>query len=207
MRSELVEADNSLLFYLSDLCALSAALRQAKAIMQFCVNPQFDWIVMTKMNKLNGKLNGTKSWHWLGGVGLALLLQQAFALTPEELAKCKTITDNSARLACYDALVDGNQTAIKAAQKKQSEATFGLANPNPGQVDEIESRFNGTLEGWDPGQRIKLANGQTWKIVDDSREVRVVVNPKVKIRKGAFGALYMEIEGITRSPRVIRVDQ
>lgn len=135
------------------------------------------------------------------------LAMQVHAATPEQLIKCRAISDSTARLACYDATVDGNQPAIQAAQKKQEEAAFGLENRTVTRVEEIESQFTGTLEGWDPGQRIQLANGQVWKIVDDSREVKIVKNPKVIIRRGALGALYMEIEGITRSPRVLRVDK
>jgi hypothetical protein len=143
----------------------------------------------------------------LMGLFASMMVMQVQAATPEQLVKCRAIIDASARLACYDAAIDGNQPAIQAAQKKQDEAAFGRANGGVVQVDEIESQINGKLEGWDPGQRITLANGQIWKVVDDSREVRIVTNPKVKIRRGALGALYMEIEGITRSPRVLRVDK
>ena len=138
---------------------------------------------------------------------LLILQMPAHAVTPEQLAKCRAINDNNARLACYDAAIDGNQPAIKAAQKKQDEAAFGLVNGGQAVVDEIETRIDGVLDGWDPGQRIKLANGQVWKVVDDSKEVRIVTNPKVKIRRGALGAIYLEIEGITRSPKVVRVDK
>jgi hypothetical protein len=44
-----------------------------------------------------------------------------------------------------------------------------------------------------------------WRIADDSKGALWVENPKVRVRRGALGAFYLEIEGTNRSPRVQRL--
>lgn len=71
--------------------------------------------------------------------------------------------------------------------------------------DSIDSRIDGRFDGWRANDKIALANGQVWQVSDDSLGVFTSTNPKVTVRRGAFGAYYMEIEGINRSPKVKRV--
>lgn len=73
------------------------------------------------------------------------------------------------------------------------------------QVDAIESRIEGLFEGWNAKSSITLANGQVWQIVDGSRGVLDLTNPKVTVRRGFMGAFYMEFEGSNLTPRVRRV--
>ena len=69
----------------------------------------------------------------------------------------------------------------------------------------IESNIPGYFEGWRGNARIQLANGQVWQVSDGSSGVHNIDNPKVRIRRGALGAYYLEIEGINNSPRVRRL--
>ena len=69
----------------------------------------------------------------------------------------------------------------------------------------MESTIPGHFEGWGPGERIKLANGQVWQVVDDSRAYFNVDNPRVVVRRGMLGGFFLEIENSNRSPRVRRV--
>jgi len=73
------------------------------------------------------------------------------------------------------------------------------------EVDAIESRIPGRFEGWDPSSRIRLENGQVWQITDDSSRYFYVENPKVTIRRGRFGAFYLEVESSNWTARVRRV--
>ena len=83
---------------------------------------------------------------------------------------------------------------------------FGLPAKAPaGDVSFIDSRINGRFAGWDPDQNIELANGQIWRIADDSRAYANLTDPKVRIERGALGAYYMVITGINRAPRVRRI--
>ena len=147
-----------------------------------------------------------------------------------QILRCSQIGDAAARLACFDQLaVQVRQRAAQptapaaqaaaqaAAPAPQAAATtasagdrrvaeFGLPRAADAQpLQAIESRIDGRFEGWGPNTRLKLANGQVWQIVDGSRGPGNGDSPKVTIRRGALGALYLEIEGEPRMPRVRRV--
>ena len=139
---------------------------------------------------------------------LLLLSISGVALADDAaLLRCRGITDTSARLACYDALVV--QTPEEKA--RQTETTlrerFGLGrlSDKATEPEAIESTIPGHFEGWFPGASIRLANGQVWQVNDGSSGVHYIDNPKVRIRHGVFSAYYLEIEGTNRSPRVTRV--
>jgi len=75
----------------------------------------------------------------------------------------------------------------------------------PKQSDSVESSIEGNFLGWVPGQRIRLANGQIWRVEDGSTEDTDLRNPKAVLRKGMLGAVHLDIEGAYRAPRVKRV--
>ncbi|MDH5264386.1 MAG: hypothetical protein OEX21_06535, partial [Betaproteobacteria bacterium] len=89
----------------------------------------------------------------------------------------------------------------------QTPEQFGLEQRKPEVVvDAIESTLPGSFDGWGPKANFRLANGQVWQVADDSSgSTRTIENPKVRIRRGALGAFYLEIEGTNRSPRVRRL--
>ena len=152
---------------------------------------------------------------------LPLLLVSGLAIADDAaLLRCRTIADANARLACYDALVispPGSASGVKgsmalqpspaaqAAQRKPDQ--FGLEEKlaNKNESDAIESRIPGNFEGWSARSNIKLANGQVWQISDNSSRAHYIDNPTVRVRRGALGAFYLEIQGTNISPRVKRV--
>lgn len=140
------------------------------------------------------------------------------------LLRCRGIADATARLACYDGLPLGTpgakvapapapaapvgRAAPPAAAPKPAapaDSQFGLAPKPADEVAAIQSSIPGVFEGWRPGERIRLANGQVWQIADDSSSLIQRRDPKVTVRRGALGAFYLDIEGDNRSPRVRRV--
>jgi len=136
---------------------------------------------------------------------LLLLVSTAALADDAAVLRCRAIQDGPARLACYDTMPLAPAGAAKAAPPTPT-AQFGLehqaAKDSP---DAIDSRIPGRFEGWAPKTRFVLANGQVWQVSDDSKGVHYADNPKVRIRRGAMGAFYLEIEGTNRSPRVRRV--
>ena len=72
-------------------------------------------------------------------------------------------------------------------------------------LETLETTIEGDFDGWVPGQRIRLANGQVWKVVDGSEDVVDLHNPKVTIKRGLFGAIFLDIDGAHRNPKVTRV--
>lgn len=126
------------------------------------------------------------------------------------LLRCAQQTDAAARLACFDSLAAaaGQRAARPAATRPVpgAEAVAAFGKPSrPDDVDVIESRIVGRFEGWRPGDRITLANGQVWRISDDSSAWADLQQPLARVRRAALGSFRLEVEGLTRSPRVQRV--
>ena len=157
---------------------------------------------------------------------LALLLAAELAIADDgAIRRCRAVTDPVARLACYDALVVPPVASVinteSVAGKAVSPTAAGLAASPAGQksnqfgleekiaskneVDAIESQITGSFEGWTSRSNIRLANGQVWQIVDNSSRAHYIENPTVRIRRGALGSFYLEIQGTNYSPRVKRV--
>jgi hypothetical protein len=99
-------------------------------------------------------------------------------------------------------------TGAKTLTTAESQQQFGLqpkAFKEP--MQSIETSIPGHFEGWRPRMKIALANGQVWRI-DEASSYSLPVeldNPRVVIRRGAFGAFYMDIASDNHSPRVVRV--
>ncbi len=138
------------------------------------------------------------------------------------LRQCRALVDNFARLACYDLLplkplpaasaptpaaaaATPEAPAAPAPGPGATEASFGLERSSA-QANQIVSRIEGRFEGWSPRERIRLANGQVWQVVDDSSGVYNLREPKVTIKRGALSGFVMDIEGANRTPRVRRVE-
>jgi hypothetical protein len=131
------------------------------------------------------------------------------------LQRCRLISDNVARLSCYDTLVlplpagatprpdaplPGEIVPVPAV------ALFGMEHQNDRQVKEINTRILGNFEGWGPRSRFRLENGHVWQISDDSSAVYALQSPRVKISRAVLGGFEMEIEGAKRAPRVKRLE-
>lgn len=129
------------------------------------------------------------------------------------LASCRALSEAAQRLACYDALplpavVPAAPTAAVPAAVAPAvapEAAFGLPAATQTGPAAIESRWVGAPDLWKPRQEVTLANGQVWQISDGSSGPIEVREPRVTVRRGSFGAFYLDIEGVNQSPRVRRL--
>jgi hypothetical protein len=149
------------------------------------------------------------------------------------LLRCRAVADATARVACYDAIPLAQQGAAatattaavtaatpapaavpqSAAAKREADiAAFGATQGEPAlrakdkPLQSYDTTIAGRFDGWEPNQTIKLANGQAWRVVDGSiGTMRAAVNPKVTVRKGLLGAIFLDIDGAYQSPKVIRV--
>jgi hypothetical protein len=175
-----------------------------------------------------------KRLGWLVA-GAALLAFEALAATDAELLRCRAIADTAARLACYDALPAGQAggaaapaavapaaaspgatspaaggaaaAAATAPAPADPAASFGLEKrARAAATEAIESYIPGRFAGWEPGSRIRLANGQVWRIADGSRGTYWLENPRVRVERAMFGTFRLEIIGQGHAPRVERVE-
>ena len=140
-----------------------------------------------------------------------------------DLLRCRAIPDVSSRVACYDAIPLAAPAPVTPAAKPAAApaaaaaatpapaptATFGLSATQMRKADEpnfIESTLLGRIDGWSAGTQFRLANGQVWRVADDSTgSITEVENPKVKITRNALGTMFLEIEGVNQAPRVRRL--
>lgn len=135
---------------------------------------------------------------------LLLLLVSGSALADDAaIQKCRVMTDSGQRLACYDAIPLGAARAVQPT-RQEMEKSFGLPEKKPA-LDAIQSTIPGSFDGWGPNQQITLANGQVWRVIDDSTGVVYGTNLKVSIERSAFGTTFMVIDGTKKSPKVKRV--
>jgi hypothetical protein len=123
------------------------------------------------------------------------------------LRQCRALAEAPARLACYDAipLASAPVPTAPPVPPVPPEAQFGLPTPAD-QILAVETRYEGLFEGWRPNDRIRLANGQIWQVVDGSNGVYDLKNPKVTVRRGALGRYFLDIEGASKTPTVRRVE-
>lgn len=152
------------------------------------------------------------------GSAQAAAHQQAKVL--RDLADCRAIADNAARLACYDgkvaAVVQAESSgdivvADKAQIKEAKRALFGFGGvrlPFIGGGDddnaappEITAKLTGARQSglrWE----FTLDNGMRWRQVDDE-EVYPGSGQQVIVKRGAMGSYIMKIK--SRAVRVIRI--
>jgi len=136
-----------------------------------------------------------------------LLLVSTTALADDAtVLQCRSLADAASRLACYDAMPVGQARPVLAAPT----ADFGRETITPkaqAQPAAIESTIVGEFSGWRPNMRITLANGQVWRIVDDSAtDLPRSGNQKVRIERNLFGTLFLTIDGSNQSAKVRRVE-
>lgn len=76
-----------------------------------------------------------------------------------------------------------------------------------GSTEDVVSTIPGNFRGWaGAGQRVRLANGQIWEIVDSTSRLAINVDdPDVRIRSGALGAWYLSVDGYNTRAKVRRV--
>jgi len=168
-------------------------------------------------------------------LSIAALAAALPAQAQDSLQRCRALTDNAARLACYDALADAARAPAAAAKPaapapvvapapvaapaakvaaaappasaRSGEAVFGLPEKRqPDRVESVDSTLADNFGGWGPNSRIKLANGQVWQVIDGSSVDLPLKARKVSVKRGALGSYYLDIEGLNTSPRVRRVD-
>ena len=154
--------------------------------------------------------------------GAALLSVAAYASTDGDLASCRTITEDAARLACYDKLPDqptpGLATVVPvapsaAAASPSPETLFGRDTVESedmvrraagiSRLDEVTSRVSGVEKNPLGKLVLSLDNGQVWVQLDSST-FRVESGDVVRIRRAALGSYLLTGTGGKRTIRVRR---
>lgn len=133
-----------------------------------------------------------------------MFLSGAAVAADPDLLSCRKLPDGPVRLACYNAIPAGEAAVAAPATATMVPAAPAAMKSSTPEADVVTS-FEGMFDGWVAGQNIRLANGQIWKVIDGSEYAAELRNPKVTIQRGLLGAVFLDIEGAHRSPRVRRV--
>ncbi len=131
----------------------------------------------------------------------------------QQLIACRSMTDSTQRLACYDRQADALSSAIakkevvvidKARATAAKKSLFGFSIPNFGglfggnddEVKEISS--TATRVSQDPygAYVVTLADGSTWYQQDDAPlGLGPEKGDKITVRRGSFGAFFLSVNG------------
>lgn len=139
------------------------------------------------------------------------------------IIQCAKIKDNNKRLACFDAVAEGQ---IKTSNASAAQPTpqplglpplqqdaivlskqdlFGKKIEEINQLDKLTSTIIGEFKGWKKGAIIKLANGQKWKVTSRSVGYVRLTDPKVVISRGFLGSFNIKVEGLNAKAKVKRI--
>lgn len=130
----------------------------------------------------------------------------------EALQRCAQEAEPAARLACYDkrlppaARPASAPAPAPAATQAVRTDTFGLPPSLKAPSPSVESTVSADFDGWSPNDKIRLANGQVWQVVDGSSASVAPRVRKVTVRAGLLGGYLLDLEGLNTTPRVRRVE-
>ena len=153
-------------------------------------------------------------------LGLLGSVQVANAATASPIDQCRAITDDSARLRCFDqmdraepspaspapAAIPAAPAAPAASAPAAPSAAPSIAAPAaadfgaralpkaaPEEPRELSARLIGKLDGVFRGLNLPLDNGQTWVVIDDRDFEYVGSNAKVTLDRNLIGTYWMKI--------------
>jgi len=92
---------------------------------------------------------------------------------------------------------------IAESNKKSSEDTFGKSVEDA--LESIQSRIIGEFKGWEKGMKLKLENGQIWKVMSDKAGYKKMTNPTIIITRGFFGSFNAKVENLNAGAKVKRI--
>jgi hypothetical protein len=148
---------------------------------------------------------------------LVLLLTTSLPVlaAASELDTCRSITDDSERLACYDAITDSARARKEPPATISAESLFGRDTAQTSAVlqqqtgisppETLEAVISSVITPANGKQLIGLQNGQHWQLTD-GRPLSLATGDGIRIRKAALGSYLLYKQAGGRSIRVRRVD-
>lgn len=170
--------------------------------------------------------------RWTAALALFFITASAQADIHQSLLDCKQLTDNSARLSCYDRLaatfVSQEASAVVAVPEAAAptstpaavvatpatatpsaeviEADFGKTQSRPSdQVEQLQATVKSLSRNKMRKLLITLENGHTWRQTEDD-SIQLKAGDSVTIEKASFGSFLLSKTGTNRKVRVKRVE-
>ena len=132
----------------------------------------------------------------------------------DKLANRKSSTPNSANVAVESSqlpilkapTIDGTSTPKSAVANKsepvdkvQKASTKSLTDSfgqyEKSDIESISSRLIGKFSSWERGMKLRLENGQVWKVKSGKSGYKKMDNPMITITRGFFGSFNATVEG------------
>jgi hypothetical protein len=148
------------------------------------------------------------------------LICGAYAAQPlSGLMACRMLTDDAARLACFDresaTLAGSATTAPQVAPALNAKQQFGLpehavvqkeiaAGTRPSAVNTIEARVEQLSQTSDGRNVVTLDNQQVWRQLTADRDLLLKPGETVTISRGVLGSFWLETKQ-GRGTKVTRV--
>ncbi|MFQ6371889.1 hypothetical protein [Shewanella sp. YIC-542] len=153
----------------------------------------------------------------------SLLSYHAYGSVESQLAHCAAISDDAARLACYDTLAGGGlaatpvATPAPAVPAMPSQAMQPQAAPQPSptdkfgikqqvvepELDTIKAQVTHVGKTARGSLIVTLDNGQTWQQIG-AESYRLKAKQSVVIKRAAFDSFLLSVDGMNRTIRVKR---
>lgn len=168
------------------------------------------------------------------GLVLLCMLPASFALAQQSAEECAELEDDQERLDCFDRFFsrDRDRSAAPATGSRdlrgtssgtssRTSRTSARAEPEPESTPEQRFGRNpeplslggksmtsvavGDFDFWQRGQRVRLENGQVWRVQEYGELYYKANNPRVRIEEGLLGAYYMHFENTSKTLKVERI--
>jgi hypothetical protein len=149
----------------------------------------------------------------LSGAALAAPKSEGRAASLQKLADCRKVSENAARLACYDAAAaeidtaeaKGDIVVVDRDQARQvRRQAFGFSLPSmslfdrgeaPEALDNVTGKVAAARQGRDRRWVLELEDGATWAQVDSEPLPRGAKKGSTAvIRKGALGSYFINVD-------------
>ena len=124
------------------------------------------------------------------------------------LRECVTLESDAARLACFDAVMSGDNEPseeIRAAREQETRENFGLSqtevrerrgDPTPEVEVAVNSAVTATRKEPDGSTTFALANGQVWRTTKaGNMRYELKRGDQVTLREGLIGGYRLEVSG------------
>lgn len=137
-----------------------------------------------------------------------------------DVIACRAISDNAARLACFDAQAARFETAVQAGDvvaadraqvREANRSLFGLSLPririfgnDTEEVEEVQGQIAALSQTQNGGTLVTLVDGARWAQSDNRPVIGVRVGQQVTIRRATLGTFFMRFAngGSVRARRV-----
>lgn len=128
-------------------------------------------------------------------------------LTPEQVRATGLATLTASQLELLNSLLRDETAKIVASSGPRADSEHGRGQQIGLDDQPIKTRLKGSVSGWEPGSVFELENGQQWKVLKGSAQLRVRLDsPEIVVVPGIAGRWFLQVDEDMPKARVYRID-